>query len=78
MIYPEHAKLVEVTDKSQSIGEFLEWLANMHHISLAKHIRGELVLLDMPLQDLLAMFFEIDLKKIEDEKLAMLEAQRKT
>jgi hypothetical protein len=75
--YPEHAKLAEVTDRSQTIGEFLEWLGDMHQIRLAKYLKDDLVLLNIPVQDLLAMFFGIDLKKLEAEKRAMLEELRK-
>jgi len=34
--YPEHAKLAKVSDKSQAIGEFLEWLTTEQGYTLAK------------------------------------------
>ncbi len=76
--YPEHLKLHAVRDKSQSIGEFVDWLDTEKGISLCRR-EGD----DLDFQrvftsttDLLAEFFEIDLKKLEIEKDDMLEAQR--
>lgn len=66
--YPEHNKLRAIAHFSQKIGEFLDWLEEQ---------RIELVHADDKFVDskekLLARFFEIDLKKLEDEKRKMLE-----
>ena len=35
--YPEHEKLLKVSELSQSIGEFLQWLNDDQHVWLAKH-----------------------------------------
>lgn len=76
--YPEHDKLAKISDKSQVIGEFLDWLRTEREIVLAKHGDGDETFenrlyptWDRP-ADLLADFFEIDLKVIETEKRAML------
>ena len=60
-LFPEHDKLHKIRSQSQLIGEFLEWLSYSKGISLGT-----------PVHDLLAEFFEIDLKKLEAEKRAML------
>jgi len=70
--YPEHAKFDKVRDKSQAIGEFIE--------------HGGYVLATWPddsrypvpthksINDILAEYFEIDTKVLEDEKQRMLAA----
>lgn len=69
--YPEHEKLHTIHDKSQIIGEFIDWAQS-----------EEVVLIDLDknqhvgayrLRQLLADFFEIDLKKLEAEKRQMLD-----
>ncbi len=91
--YPEHDKLRPVSEKSQAIGEFLAWLEEgglgeeTGSVELARHLRyyvgptehreSVLTPLMMPKTDLLARYFEIDLEKIEDEKLAMLAGVRR-
>lgn len=88
--YPEHEKLAKVHDKSQAIGEFLEWLADERDFVLAvrhQHTedciedcgarRGELIPLAIPVHKLLAEFFDIDEDKLDDEKRAMLEELRR-
>lgn len=88
-VYPENAKLDEISDKSQEIGEFLEWLRSGDYesredlggIELACHrMRGrscrreaELSPTRVPVNDLLAAYFEIDQDKIEAEKRAMID-----
>lgn len=73
-VYPEHDKLKSVKDKSQAIGEFLEWL---------QHEREPIVCIAdttgwIPVtNEILAEYFEIDLEKLELEKQEMLQEQRK-
>jgi len=76
--YPEHAKLEKITSKSQSIGEFLEW-CNTKGMSLHEYPEDHphAVQTRRSTQDLLAEFFEIDLKKLEKEKKKMIESLRK-
>lgn len=76
--YPEHEKLKLVADKSQAIGEFLEW-AEGRGIVLASWCREDSELLHpFPGRKigLLAEFFEIDEAGLEQEKRAMLQALR--
>lgn len=73
--YPEHEKLKAVMGKSQCCGEFLEHLFSKGYY-LAKYRNESLVAENRRIEDLLAEFFEIDLKKLEEEKLAMVEECR--
>ena len=108
--YPEHEKMKAVKDKSQTIGEFLDWLKDTKKVFLAHYLMvcehqdfdggckedlqedgvcpkecpdrymielGELYEYSYNVQELLASFFEIDLKKIDKEKRAMLDEMRK-
>ena len=89
--YPEHEKLQAVKDKSQAIGEFVEWLQGTKGFRLAKweKVPDESVFADegsevdelfqqfINIEQLLAEFFGIDLQKLEQEKRAMLEQIRK-
>lgn len=79
--YPEHDKLHEVKkDKSQAIGEFLEWLQSSRGVILGEWLEGyedRLQPISEDIQALLAEYFEIDLDKIEEEKCQMLEEMRK-
>jgi hypothetical protein len=76
--YPEHEKLKAVKDRSQAIGEFLEWLQEEKGLSICKWSdeEREYLLAYVSTQALLAEFFKIDRKKLEEEKEGMLEAFR--
>lgn len=84
--YPEHAKLQAVVEQSQAIGTFLEWLTSEKHMVICEWVNTEndsmstrneeLIPAGVSITDWLAEFFEIDLKVIEAEKRAMLDAQR--
>ena len=84
-LYPEHAKLKKAQDKSQAIGEFLDWLSNERpkgNIFLCeRHPTHEVGDLWMPFNQgserLLAEYFGIDEAKLEAEKRKILDAQRK-
>jgi len=79
---PEHDKLDKIHDKSQAIGEFLEWLQGEKDVVLAEyheHAMGRkdvLLPIHAHIETLLGEFFEIDLEKLENEKLNMLEQLR--
>jgi hypothetical protein len=80
--YPEHEKLQRISDKSQSIGEFVDWL-NTQGIFLAEWVKkpgrqgsSDLTYARKGIQELLAMFFDIDQKKISEEKQAILQLIR--
>ena len=78
--YPECEKLSQVRDKSQVIGEFLDWLVCEKEISLVRFTDRDTDDPDDPgyefintsIERLLAEFFEIDLNKVEKEKCTML------
>jgi hypothetical protein len=75
--YPEHDKLERICDKSQSIGEFLEWVGDTHRLTLTRvDIDGRQWPPDCSTTQLLAEFYEIDLDKLEREKREMLDALR--
>ncbi len=77
--YPEHAKLDEVKHLSQAIYDFLEWCdkKGWQLMEYHKSFDGQA---GYPIRasrrDLLAEHFEIDQKRLEDEKRAMLDAIR--
>ena len=75
--YPEHDKLRPVKDKSQAIGEFLEWASDRGWY-LAEHVNGSyhLYAVAYSIQTVLADYFEIDLNRLDDEKRAMLDEIR--
>lgn len=77
--YPEHDRLALISDKSQAIGEFIDWLQSKG-IHLACYYeedsRDRLFTVETPTNSLLAEFFDIDPIKIEREKRAMLDALR--
>lgn len=83
--YPEHEKLHKISDQSQAIGEFLDWLEDEKNVYL-----GYTHIIDTPWSDeerfdlwhyntqkLLAEFFDIDYDKLQAEKDIMLEVQRR-
>jgi hypothetical protein len=76
--YPEHTKLKAIQPQSQKVGEFLEWLQTQSW-EITKYSRNgeEYLPIYLSTEEILAKFFEIDLNKIETEKRAMLDEQRK-
>jgi hypothetical protein len=81
-LYPEHTKLKAVVSQSQAIGGFIEWLGEqgMWICKLYKAnptCEGEYLPVTGSINELLAKHFEIDLKKLESEKRALLEEQRR-
>ena len=72
--YPEHDKLHAIKDKSQLIGEFLEWLQGKYTIA---EYEGDLLWpVHVSIETLLADYFNIDLNALEREKEDILEAHR--
>ena len=59
-------RLHAVKNRSQTIGEFLDWLKDEYEIFLPKSITN-----------LLAEYFDIDLKRVERERRAILKELRK-
>lgn len=80
--YPEHEKLRAIQEQSQTIGHFLEWLAVEKDVMLCKADpeytgdRSPFWPIRKSREKLLADYFGIDLKKIEQEKQAMLDKLR--
>lgn len=76
--YPEHDKLRGIMDKSQAIGEFLEWLGYEKGIQLGSFDdrTDRMWPISGSWQDLAAEWFGIDMRLIEQEKREMLEVQR--
>jgi len=77
--YPEHDKLKAVQEESQCIGEFLEHagytLAEWVTEPLGVGSR-ELMPVRKPITEVLAEYFSIDLKTLEEEKRDMLDSLR--
>ena len=74
--HPEHDKLHAVVEKSQEIGEFLEWLQTHYVIATYTQYDVELRPIRTSIQDLLAEYFGIDLTKLEGEKRVILNEHR--
>jgi hypothetical protein len=77
--YPECEKLAKVSEQSQKIGEFIDWLGwnKGYHISFypkdeETHAYPRLAPIIENTEQLLADYFEIDLKKVEEERRAIL------
>lgn len=75
--YPEHEKLKALDGENQKIGNFIEWL-NEQGYSICEwkegrgYNGGEYHPARSNTSDMLAQYFEIDVKRLEDEKQAML------
>lgn len=82
--YPEHEKLQDVKEKSQFLGEFLEWLRGDNYelcdVVRQENSSGQEYVTYVPnrrsIERLLAEFLDINLEKMEEEKRAMLEEIR--
>lgn len=77
--YPEHDKLKAISDQSQAQGAFLDWLQSEKGYDLCGHeelddYEAGWFPVRESIQKLLAEYHEIDLNRLEEEKLAMLEA----
>lgn len=79
--YPEHEKLSAISDASQTIGAFLDFLTEQDLVISLWIETGELrdpqlVPVSKTTSQILADYFGIDLARIETEKRAMLESLR--
>lgn len=73
----ELEKMHAVKEKSQAIGEFLEWLISDKELVIGRwDSDGTLHPKYVSIENLLAEFFGIDLKKVEKEKRAILDKIR--
>jgi len=79
--FPEHEKLDKVKEKSQWLGEFIDWAQHEEGLHLCKwyveseenHDFDRWQPSHIGIQRLLAMFLNIDLIKLEKEKMQMLD-----
>ena len=70
--YPECDKLAAVSEDSNKIGAFLDWLSEQG-IRLAKYTEDDELLEERSkIEELLARYYGIDLKKVEDERQSIL------
>jgi hypothetical protein len=78
---PECEKMRAVQGQSQVVGAFLDWLSSVKRVHLMVDFESDETDMNGPVQvpiresieELLAEYFEIDLKKVEKEKQALLE-----
>ena len=79
--YPEHVKLKAIQPLSQSVGEFLEWLA-AEGMAICRYEESREFHGYMPVRtsrdQLLAEHFDINLNTLEAEKRQMLDEQRQS
>lgn len=70
---PECGKILTVKEKSQIIGEFIDWLGEEKGIHLCKWVTEHtLDYAGERIENLLAEFFGVDLVKVEEERRDML------
>ena len=75
----ELEKLAAVREQSQAIGEFLDWLQHEKEVNLLRFNKDgeiddpEYLPLRMSIEELLAEYFHIDLKKVEQERRQLLD-----
>jgi hypothetical protein len=75
--YPEHEKLAKVSDESNAIGDFIMWLESKGTHLMQWNDSAEDWLPDQDsIVSMLAAYYDIDLKKIEQEKREMLNTMR--
>lgn len=68
---PNLDRMLEVRDKSQAIGEFLEWLQQQGYVVCEK-TSGHYFPALKSTEELLAQYFGVDLEEAEREKRAVL------
>lgn len=75
--YPEHAKLGAIAVESQKLGEFLEWL-QMNKYLICTYVPGSdhPVPVNKTIYTLLAEYYGINLRKLDAEKMHMLDVIR--
>ena len=80
MNYPECEKIAAVQEKSRELTNFVDWLRE-HGYSICEEVtygdQEEWVTTRRPFEQLFADYFGIDLKKVEEERRALLEEIRR-
>jgi len=70
--FPQHERLREVSEQSQAICEFLDWLGETKGLEISHYGSGDsahlLVPANLKPRDLCAEFFGIDIVELEKEK----------
>lgn len=71
--YPEHEKLRALNGANRTVGDFIEWLSMQGYVIARFEERGDALVPAMVDRDeLIARFFSIDRKKLQDEEKQML------
>jgi hypothetical protein len=74
--YPEHEKLQALNGANQTVGDFLEWLGE-HALIIAEYGNGsQLFPCAKGRNQLIAEHFEIDQRRLDQEKKQMLDQLR--
>ena len=83
---PECDKMLKVHEKSQEIGNFLNWLREEKEVCFMtenpdwregrNNDKTEYLYFHFNMEELLAEYFKIDLKKVETERQAILKSLR--
>ncbi len=80
--YPMLDKMKELKEKSQPLGEFLNWLINEkgYYLCVADEdsLRGRFIPINSNIEKILADYFKIDLEQAEKERQMILENLRKS
>lgn len=76
--YPEHDKVRAVQDEARIIGDFLEWLPSHAMVVCEIDDDGNLEMVRLSTEKLLALYFEIDMERFSAEKDEMVEAYRRS
>lgn len=73
--YPEHEKLLALEGDNRVVGDFIEWLAENDFV-ICRYADDDdwPVFTQKPIHSWLAEYFDIDEKKLDEEKQQMLEA----
>jgi hypothetical protein len=77
---PEHDKMMAVKDKSEIIGEFLDWMFDQKGFRVCEYEErcDAYFPCSKSINTILASYFDIDLDLINEEKEKMLEEIRKS
>lgn len=71
--YPEHEKLKAIQAESEACGAFLDWMsAQGYHICKLRDKDERFIPVSYRTEELLAKHFDIDEKKLEQEKRKIL------
>lgn len=76
--YPEHQKLKAISDKSQCVADFWDYMEQQGIVFAERGENSQFLYHTMKnKRDFIAEFFDIDMNKIEAEKRAMIEDLQK-